>query len=68
MSQPSLTPEQVICQMSVTDLQELLEDLRMESSVATAIHLKRLVRELGNFEEAVDCIQGPAVMRRSSAA
>ena len=54
------TPEEVVLQMSLAEVQELLADVRLTSDVMTAQRLQRLVRELGRFELAIDAIGGPA--------
>ncbi|MFK8113119.1 MAG: hypothetical protein AB8B91_13005 [Rubripirellula sp.] len=63
MSRPSLTPEEVVCQMSILELQELLGDLKMDSCGTAALRLQRLVQELGDFEQAVAILHGPAGMK-----
>ena len=62
MSERRLTPEEVITEMSYEELQELLQDLSMESSLSAAVRLKRLVRDLGQFEEAIEALGGPPSM------
>jgi len=66
MSERRLTPEEVIGEMSTEELQELLEDLAMESSPAAAVRMKRLVRQLGHFESAVEALGGPPSMREAA--
>jgi hypothetical protein len=63
MSERRLTPEEVIIEMSYDELQELLEDLSMESTLAAAVQMKRLVRQCGQFEDAVEALGGPPSMR-----
>ena len=63
MSGQRLTPEQVVCAMSCSELQELLGDLRMESTVEAARRLQHLVRQLGRLEEAIEAMQGPPTMK-----
>jgi hypothetical protein len=68
LSPVRLTPEEVICQMSVVDLQELLGDLKMDASITTAIKLKRLVQQTGQFEQAMQILisQAPAEIRQAA--
>ena len=60
------TPEEVICQMSIAELQELLSDLSMDASTTSARTLQRLVRELQDFEAAIETIAGPATMKKAA--
>lgn len=55
-----VTPEHVVLNMTLREIQELLSDVRMSSDVITAQRLRRLVRELGQFELAIDAIGEPA--------
>ena len=64
MSHRTLTPEDVIRQMSIAELRELLSDLSMEASVISAVRFKRLVNELSDFEAAIEGLAGPATMRK----
>lgn len=57
------TPEQVIREMSVTEVRELLRDLSVDSTVETAIRFQRLVSQLNDFEKAMNRCVGPATMR-----
>ena len=54
------TPEEVVLSMTLSEVQELLSQVRMNSDVITAQRLRRLVRELGQFELEIDAIGGPA--------
>jgi hypothetical protein len=54
-----LSPEDVVLQMSYDDICELLSDLNMDSTLYSAIRLKRLVRERGRFELAIESLCGP---------
>ena len=54
------TPEEVVLSMTLSQVQELLSQVRMSSDVITAQRLRRLVRELGQLELAIDAIGGPA--------
>ena len=56
------TPEQVVLDMTLGEVQELLFDVRMSSDVITAQRLKLLVRELGSFELPIHAIGGPACL------
>lgn len=62
MSDQRQTPEQVICAMSCDELRELLSELKMEATVDAAIKLKRLVGQLGRFEDAIEAFGGPPSM------
>jgi len=66
MSELPLTPEQVIAEMSYAEVQELLADLRLESSQAAALRLKRMVRELGQFEAAIEAFSQPPAIRNAA--
>lgn len=56
------TPEQVVLSMTLGEVQELLAEVRMNSDFITAQKLKRLVRELGQFELAIEAIGGVACL------
>lgn len=58
MSERRQTPEEVISAMTCRELQELLSDMRLDSSVSSAFKLKRLVARLGRFEDAVEALSG----------
>lgn len=58
-SESPATPEQVVLTMTLGEVQELLAELSMSSDVISAQRLKRLVRELGQFELAIEAIGGP---------
>ena len=58
-----LSPEEVILQMSYDEICELLSDLSMDSTLYSAIRLKRLVRERGQFELAIENLCGPTSMQ-----
>ena len=47
-----LTPEQLIKEMGVSEVQELLEALGMDDSAGTASQLQRLVRTTNCLEAA----------------
>ena len=66
MSEKPLTPEELICQMSKAELMELLEELGMESSATMADGIKRLVRELGTLEGAIEAVGGHPMMRKAA--
>ncbi len=66
MSKQRPTPEQVICAMCCDEVRELLTDLKMESTVEAAIRLKRLVRQLGRFEDAIEAFGGPPSMKEAA--
>ena len=53
------TPEQVVLSMTLGEVQELLAEVSMSSDVISAQRLKCLVRELGQFELAIEAIGGP---------
>lgn len=53
MSGESMTPEELILNLTTDELIELLEDMGLESSPAVADGIRRLVAELGSVEAAV---------------
>lgn len=61
-----LTPEEVIRAMAPTELQELLRNLALEASLASAYRLQNLVAELDSFEAAIEQIAGPAAMNKAA--
>tara|TARA_Y100000385_G_scaffold15266_1_gene15501 strand:- start:155 stop:502 length:348 start_codon:yes stop_codon:yes gene_type:complete len=61
-SESPATPEQVVLSMTLGEVQELLAEVSMSSDVITAQRLKRLVRELGQFELAIEAIGGPVCL------
>ena len=63
MSEKPRTPEEVVGAMSYDELRELLADLRLDSTPASAVRMKRLVRELGCLEAAIEALGGPPSMR-----
>jgi hypothetical protein len=66
MSERPLTPEEVIGEMSVAEVQELLSDLRLDSSQPAAIQLKQMVRALGDFETAIEAFSQPPATRKAA--
>ena len=66
MSQSPKTPEEVIGELSYREVQELLAEISMDSSLETAVRMKRLVQRLGRFEAAVEALGGQARMTTRS--
>ena len=60
------TPEQVVLNMPLGEVQELLCDVGMSSDVITAQRLKRLVCELRSFDLAIHAIGGPVCLGAQS--
>lgn len=53
MSDGIPSPEQVVAQFSIAELQELLTDLRLASTPTHARRFQNLVAELESFDEAI---------------
>ncbi len=53
MSGEAMNPEELILNMTNDELVELLEDMGLESDLAVADGIRRLVAELGSVEAAV---------------
>ena len=56
------TPEQVVLNLTLGELQDLLAEVGLKSDAMTAQRLRHLVRELGNFERAMEAIGGPVLL------
>ena len=61
-----LTPEQLIKEMSITEVQELLEALAMTASDQTARRLQNLVRTTNCLEAAIETLTGNVAGRRAA--
>lgn len=59
------TPEDLIEQMNIDELQELLADMGLEATRSTAIGVKELVQQLGSLEAAIIAVTDEQVMRRA---
>ena len=60
--QSAATPEEVVAAMALSELQELLQDLGMDSTAPTGRRLQQLVIQLHSFERAIEAIGGPATL------
>ena len=61
-----LTPEEVIRGMAQAELQELLRDLSLDASESNAIRLQTLVKQLDDFEAAIEIVAGPPTLKRAA--
>ncbi|MDG2223426.1 MAG: hypothetical protein P8L85_18735 [Rubripirellula sp.] len=66
MNPRPLTPEEVIQEMALAELQELLRALSLDASVTNACRLQNLAAELDSFESAIERIAGPPSMRKAA--
>ncbi len=66
MSKKPTTPEELVCQMSQSELIELLDELGMEASPRMADGIKNLTRALGSLERAIDAMGGHPMMRKAA--
>ena len=56
--QSAATPEEVVAAMALSELQELLQDLGMDSTAPTGRRLQQLVIQLHSFERAIEAMVG----------
>ena len=61
-----LTPEQLVLQMSVAEVQELLAALAMDHALVTAERLKYLVEATSCLESAIEILNQEAPARRAA--
>ena len=56
MDETKQTPEELIAQMSIDELQELLEELGFDTTGEQAAGIKDLIARLGSLEAAIDTL------------
>lgn len=60
------TPEDLIAQMNLEELQEVLAEMGLEASRSTAAGVQDLVRHLGSLEAALIAVTDDQIMRRAA--
>ena len=61
-----LTPEQLIKEMSVAEVQELLQALAMDASKQSASQLKQLVTSTNCLEAAIEALNRDKTRRKAA--
>ncbi len=61
-----MTPEELIVNMSTDELQELLDDMGLSSTIEMADCIQSLVRETGSLEAAIATLAQVSLQRRAA--
>lgn len=61
-----MTPEELILNMSIDELQELLDDMGLSASVEMADCIQTLVRETGSLEASILALAEATPVRRAA--
>lgn len=61
-----MTPEELIVQMSVDELQELLGEMGFDATAEVAEWIQQLVKQLGSLEAAIDVLDEAGTQSRAA--